>query len=412
MLETGAVVESPATGIAQAAVSTPRKTFTSVELFAGAGGLALGCEQAGFRSVATLERDRWACDTVRENKAAGHPLVHDWNVHEGDVRDFDWSTITQSVDLVAGGPPCQPFSSGGRGRAAEDPRDMFPATAKIIATLQPQAFIIENVRGLTRTTFADYYEYIQLRLALPTFEARDGEPWLAHLLRLREAFPRRGRYGLNYAVVPTVVNAADYGVPQQRHRVFFVGFRGDLDVRWTFPVPTHSKAALLSAQWVTGDYWEEHEVPRARRPERPTRGIVTSTANLTLARWRTVRDALDGLPAPTQRPSEAIRNHVLQPGARAYHGHTGSPLDLPAKALKAGGHGVPGGENMLREVDGTVRYFTVRESARLQTFPDDYELHGSWGEAMRQLGNAVPVQLARVVAESVHQALTNGGVRP
>src|SRR5690606_17264971 len=102
---------------------------------------------------------------------------------------------------------------------------------------------------------------------------------------------------------------------------------------------------------------------------------------------------------------EAIPNHRFQVGARTYVGHTGSPLDEPAKTLKAGVHGVPGGENMLRRPDGTVRYFTVRESARLQTFPDDYVFHGSWTETMRQLGNAVPVDLAETIARSVRQHL-------
>lgn len=380
----------------------------SVELFAGAGGLALGCQLAGFHSVATLERDRWACDTVRENKARGHRLVADWRVFEGDVRSFDWASLTETVDLVAGGPPCQPFSAGGRGRAADDPRDMFPATAEIIALLRPKAFIIENVRGLTRAAFADYYEYIQLRLALPAMTAKEGEPWGAHLQRLRKAVERRSQYGLNYTVVPTLVNAADFGVPQQRHRVFFVGFRGDLDVEWDFPNATHSKQALLHAQWVTGDYWDEHAVPKSKRPPRPTTK-VPEDAPVATDRWRTVRDALVGLSAPSRTPSSGVLNHVLQSGARSYPGHTGSPLDLPAKALKAGAHGVPGGENMLRDVDGSVRYFTVRESARLQTFPDDYKLHGSWGEAMRQLGNAVPVRLAEAVASSVQQALVMGG---
>ncbi|MEU0091827.1 DNA cytosine methyltransferase [Kribbella sp. NPDC006257] len=380
--------------------------FASVELFAGAGGLALGCQAAGFESIATLERDRWACDTVRENKERGHELVEDWNVYEGDVRDFDWSVVTKDVDLVAGGPPCQPFSSGGLGRAADDARDMFPATAEIIARLRPRAFIIENVRGLTRSAFADYYAYIQLRLALPTLRAKPGERWMEHLLRLRAAIDRRERYALSYRVAPTLVNAADFGVPQQRHRVFFVGFRGDLDVDWTFPAASHSKRALLRSQWVTGEYWDEHEVPANKRPERPSFRIPgLFSDDMPKQRWRTVRDALIGLPKPALRPSRLVLNHVLQPGARSYPGHTGSPLDMPAKALKAGGHGVPGGENMLRDVDGAVRYFTVRESARLQTFPDDYELHGSWGEAMRQLGNAVPVLLGQVVAESVHQAL-------
>ncbi|MFC4858749.1 DNA cytosine methyltransferase [Actinophytocola glycyrrhizae] len=388
------------------AVENTSTRLTSVELFAGAGGLALGCQMAGFKSVATVERDKWACDTVRENKRRGHELVADWNVYEGDVRKFEWSVVTEDVTLVAGGPPCQPFSTGGLAKAADDPRDMFPATAEIIAGLEPQAFIIENVRGLTRTAFADYYEYIQLRLALPTVTAKRGEEWIDHLERLRAAIENRQSYDLNYHVVPTLVNAADYGVPQQRHRVFIVGFRGDLDVEWSFPTASHSKRALLHSQWVTGEYWEEHEVPKSKRPERPKLQVPQYLiGDEPHQRWRTVRDALANLPEPTLGRSQTVLNHELQPGARSYPGHTGSPLDMPAKALKAGGHGVPGGENMLRNVDGSIRYFTVRESARLQTFPDDYELHGSWGEAMRQIGNAVPVLLGQIVAESVYKAL-------
>jgi DNA (cytosine-5)-methyltransferase 1 len=98
-------------------------------------------------------------------------------------------------------------------------------------------------------------------------------------------------------------------------------------------------------------------------------------------------------------------NHIFQDGAKAYPGHTGSYIDEPAKTLKAGVHGVPGGENMVRRADGSVRYFTVRESARLQTFPDNYRFHGAWTECMRQLGNAVPVELARQVGVSVAEHL-------
>ncbi|MDR3505254.1 MAG: DNA cytosine methyltransferase, partial [Acidocella sp.] len=96
-----------------------------------------------------------------------------------------------------------------------------------------------------------------------------------------------------------------------------------------------------------------------------------------------------------------VPNHNFQAGARSYAGHTGSPYDEPAKTLKAGVHGVPGGENMLARSDGTVRYFTVRESARLQTFPNDFVFHGSWTESMRQIGNAVPVLLAKTIGENV-----------
>ena len=129
--------------------------------------------------------------------------------------------------------------------------------------------------------------------------------------------------------------------------------------------------------------------------------------------WQTVRDAISNLPDPQTevRASQKLINHLYQPGARTYKGHTGSPMDEPAKTLKAGVHGVPGGENMLCRPDGSVRYFTVRESARLQTFPDDYAFHGAWSEAMRQLGNAVPVALARIIGESIKNVLLTRSVQ-
>ncbi len=127
-----------------------------------------------------------------------------------------------------------------------------------------------------------------------------------------------------------------------------------------------------------------------------------------LRAWRTVRDALAGLPNPRNtHEMHKFHNHRFQKGARTYPGHTGIPMDLPAKTLKAGDHGVPGGENMMVLHDGSVRYFTVRESARLQTFPDGYRFHGSWSETMRQLGNAVPVALAQRIGSSVAKKLLN-----
>jgi DNA (cytosine-5)-methyltransferase 1 len=117
-----------------------------------------------------------------------------------------------------------------------------------------------------------------------------------------------------------------------------------------------------------------------------------------------VRDALQGLPDPEQAPDAKLQ-HVFIPGARSYPGHTGSPLDEPAKTLKAGDHGVPGGENMIVKEDGAVRYLTLREAARIQTFPEKFRFPGSWTESMRQLGNAVPVRLGEVVAKSVAKVI-------
>lgn len=375
----------------------------SVELFAGGGGLALGTHLAGFTTEIVAEWDRWACDTLRENQAAGYHLVQGADVREGDVRTIDWTSVPDGVDLVSGGPPCQPFSAGGRGRAADDPRDMFPATTEVIRQLRPRAFIVENVRGLTRSAFTDYFSYIQLRLAHPELVSRDSESWGDHFARL-QAEHTSVRSDLQYRVLPTLVNAADYGVPQQRWRVILVGFRSDIDAEWAFPAPTHSAGALRAAQ-ESGSYWDRHKVPTKQRVAIKA---ATSPLDDDLLPWRTVRDAISDLPRPGSRK---VLNHAAQPGARSYPGHTGSYVDAPAKALKAGVHGVPGGENMLRKFDGTVRYFTVREAARLQTFPDSYALHGPWTEAMRQLGNAVPVMLAETVALSVREHLELADVR-
>lgn len=382
----------------------------SVELFAGAGGLGIGLHEAGFRPVQVIEWDPYCCDTIRENQERKIPAVLNWPLIPGDVRDAEFRDFAGKIDLVSGGPPCQPFSIGGKHRAHSDARDMFPEAVRAVRECQPKAFIFENVRGLTRPTFRNYYEYIKLQLEHPDIEADDDEDWSEHLSRLEAHHTSGKRNDLHYNVVARVLNAANYGVPQKRERVFFVGFRSDLEISWSFPDETHSLEALVWDQ-MHGDYWERHRVRRQDRVLSPRLrekadkiGRPDKPQSLP---WRTVRDTLHGLPDPEHEPelSRAFLNHRFQPGARSYPGHTGSPLDEPAKTLKAGVHGVPGGENMLARSDGTVRYFTVRESARLQTFPDQFLFHGSWSETMRQLGNAVPVELAKTIGTAVARRL-------
>lgn len=386
----------------------------SVELFAGAGGLGLGLSLAGFEPETVIEWDKWACDTIRENILSGYPLVKDWKIFEGDAKLFDYSSVFSEIDLISGGPPCQPFSLGGKHKAFKDKRDMFPIAVDAVRRLAPRAFIFENVKGITRASFANYFQYIILQLSYPEVSKKEDEDWLHHLSRLERQKTSGKINGLTYNVVARLLNAANYGVPQHRERVFIVGFRNDQNQEWSFPKETHSLDALLHEQWVSNKYWERHEISSKQRPGMPNR-LTTKIKKLQQGRlfmspsrpWRTVRDALYDLPDPLSKKADHLffHDHRFQSGAKAYPGHTGSPLDLPAKTLKAGDHGVPGGENMMVALDGSVRYFTIRESARLQTFPDGYKFHGSWTETMRQLGNAVPVALARVVGSSVAEQL-------
>lgn len=373
----------------------------SIELFAGAGGLGMGIQFAGFDTQRVVEWDKWCCQTLRSNTAVS-PV--DCAIVEDDIRRVQFKEFEGRIDLVSGGPPCQPFSLGGKHRGQNDLRDMFPEAVRVVRQVKPRAFIFENVRGLTRSTFASYFEYIKLQMTFPAIVRQPKEEWHEHLSRLENHMTKGHYRGLQYNVVARVLNAADYGVPQRRERVFFVGFRSDLGVEWHFPEGEYSKAALVWSQ-ATGEYWERLEVPKSQRV--PSGNAKPITASIGTKPWRTVREALQGLPDPEKHPRLAKKylNHKFQPGARSYPGHTGSPLDEPSKTLKAGVHGVPGGENMLRRPDGSIRYFSVRESARLQTFPDDFDLHGAWGEAMRQLGNAVPVNLAQILAKDVHDHL-------
>mgnify|MGYP002623422615 FL=1 len=382
----------------------------SIELFAGAGGLALGLHASGFQNVALAEWNRDACDTLRRNVKAGSvPGINTWRVIEGDVRDITYGEIP-AVDVVAGGPPCQPFSIGGKHKGASDSRDMFPEAVRCVREMRPRAFVFENVNGLTRESFRNYFNYILLRLTYPEIVIRDEESWNSHLDRLEDHHTSGRRDGLTYHVVSRVLNSADYGVPQVRKRVFIVGFRADVATDWHFPEATHSQEALLFDQWVDGTYWDRHGV---KRPDGPPKRLAKRVARLEKSGdapdslpWLTIRDAIKGMPAPYRSGRGArFANHRFQPGARTYVGHTGSPLDSPSKTLKAGDHGVPGGENMIVFPDGKVRYLTVREAARVQTFPDEWLFEGAWSEAMRQIGNAAPCKLSEAGAAAVGDRL-------
>jgi len=334
------------------------------------------------------------------------------SIYQEDIKSHDYS-IYPKIDLLSGGPPCQPFSMGGKHSAHEDNRDMFPEAIRAIRELNPKAFIFENVKGLLRKSFTHYFEYLLLQLQYPGLIMKPFETWESHLSRMEKHHTCGATDLTTYNVLFRLLNAADYGVPQKRERVILVGFRRDLDIQWSFPDATHTEDSLLWDQLVTTDYWQRHKIPvpaftQTVGAQRKRASLLKKYTALPPKKrpWQTVRDALKDLPAPYKKEGRGnFTNHLFKDGARSYPGHTGSYIDAPAKTLKAGVHGVPGGENMIRFEDDSVRYFTVRESARIQTFPDEYHITGAWSEAMRQLGNAVPVELAKVVGDSVFKAI-------
>ena len=261
--------------------------------------------------------------------------------------------------------------------------------------------LFDTKEGLTREAFSEYLEWVLASLTNPEMVRGKAESHQNHLSRLRHSNHKL------YDVTLYTVNAADYGAAQKRHRILIMGTRVDLKSDLPILSPSHTRERLLWDQWITGDYWKKHDV---KPPESGPIPLDQSMVNrLRLSGrvpqglpWQTVRDAIYGLGEP--RPTGPT-NHRLQTGARSYVGHTGSLLDQPSKALKAGVHGVPGGENMVILADGSVRYFSVREAARLQGLPDDFEFVGSWSENMRQLGNAVPVPLAETAALTLLERL-------
>jgi DNA (cytosine-5)-methyltransferase 1 len=416
-----------------------KEVGTSVELFAGGGGLAMAIHAVGFRHLLLNELAKWACETLRANSAV--PRINEihlperldeaWPLVEGPIEDLDFAYLQGKVTLLAGGPPCQPFSLGGEHKGHEDERNMFPEFFRALRQIRPEAFICENVRGLLRPSFRPYFEYILDELRMPFVERGDAD-WQQHSRRLAEDLrvaPRSDEErGKRYAVFAIPVNAADYGVPQVRYRVVIVGFRLDLGIDhglWNKkfrPKKTHSQAALFRQLGNPGsDYWARHEaVPQAVKQQviDAVPRVDADDEELTLLPWRTLRDVIRGdpdrreLPLPQvglvdyeEHPESPAPDHIGWPGARIYDGHTPNVLDRPAKTVKAGVHGVPGGESVLLLDSGEHRYMTVRETARVMTFPDGWRLIGPRGEKMRQLGNAVPVLLGQRFAEAVAEAL-------
>ncbi|SOE70862.1 DNA (cytosine-5)-methyltransferase 1 [Burkholderia sp. D7] len=369
-----ALQSSPSRINGDAGAST--RPLECAELFAGCGSMALGLQQAGIIHPVMVEVDTYACRTLSANRSAfgkSDRLL----IAQADVRHVDWHAYA-GVDLIAGGPPSQPFSGGGLGAGQHDHRDLWPEAIRAVSEALPRAFMFESTPGLLRPSFSQYLDDLVARLERPCSVRED----------------------VQYQVTVVPLNSADYGVAQNLRRVLIAGIRQDCGSLLEFPVSTHSHERLVWDKWVSGEYWERHGLLRLEAslvPKEETsihKRLLKGNTRPAGAAWRTCRDAVanDGTVALTDRFEDSAGRRP----ARQYPGHTGSQLDLPSKALKAGVHGVPGGENMFVDDNGACWQFTVRDAARLQGLPDNFVVEGSWSQGMRQLGNALPVPIAKV----------------
>jgi DNA (cytosine-5)-methyltransferase 1 len=373
------------------------QALRSVELFAGAGGLALGLDAAGFEPQLLVEQDELCEATLTANGEKGRSYTKGWKVEARSVSEVDFADVGE-IELLSAGAPCQPFSHGGQRRGRADHRNLFPEVVRALHHLEPRAFVIENVRGLLFRDMEIFFKGLLRELKRPSFHY---EP---------RPYGRAGRPNDEYRVFYKVLNAADFGLPQNRQRLFIVGLRPELAHLWKWPTPTHSRDALL-AQLLAGSYWDRHRVPKAIREQ--VRETIPAAVRKRLEKnppkrlpWVTVRDFLCGRPRPyTNAKTAKDPWHLFVPDARLYEKHTGSKLDAPAKTVKAGVHGCPGGEHIVVFDDGAHRYFTVRECGLLQGFPPDYAFAKMRTPAMRQIGNAVPPPIAEAVGKCLAEVL-------
>lgn len=325
----------------------------AIDLFAGAGGLSLGLKMAGWDVRVAVEYDATAIETHRKNMP---DVLHLCD----DIRDIDFRNYRGGIDLVAGGPPCQPFSVSGKQLGKLDIRDMVPEFVRVVREVLPPAFLMENVKGLTSPRFRAYLE--------------------EHIGELKD---------IGYDVYWRVLNAADYGVPQNRYRLFVVGV--PVGVKFEFPSPTHGSNSGQKYRTVA-------EALDGCPVDEPNRAKVVFCKNPVLRRSPYAGMLLNGKGRPLNLngPAHTIpasaggnRTHILDRKGvlQRYHAH-----------LQAGGTPTPG------EVDGCTR-LTVRQSARLQTFPDWFEFVGRRNQHYAQIGNAVPPEFAAVVANALRTAM-------
>ena len=306
------------------------KKLRVVSLFSGAGGLDLGFKEAGFQIVWANDFDKDAVETYKEN--VGKECIC------GDISQIDSADIPD-CDVIIGGFPCQGFSLANQKRNVLDERNkLYLQYIRILKDKKPKFFVAENVKGILS---------------------------LGHGEVIKAIINDFSKVGYN--VTYKMLNAADYGVPQTRQRVIIVGVRKDLNVKFEFPSPTHSKGGKEG-----------------------------------LPKWITVAEALKGIPDPDGPDADKVPNNEYsryKVNPRNFTGHRRTDPDKPSPTILARGNG-GGGVCAIPHPNG-IRRMSVRESASIQTFPLHFRFKGRMGSAYRQVGNAVPVKLAYQIAKGV-----------
>lgn len=327
---------------------------TSIELFAGAGGLALGLEKAGFENIACLEVNMDACATLRKNRPG-------WNVIEGDISAISSSNLLEyfhlekgELDLLSGGAPCQAFSYAGKRLGLEDARGtLFYHYAKFLEQLQPKMFLFENVRGLLTHDNGRTY-----RVITDVFEQ------------------------IGYTIQKQVLNAWDYGVAQKRERLITIGIRKDLDLHFEFPIPYAYRPVLRDIL---------PDCPKSEGTKYPESKQKLFDLVPPGGCWKDIPVNEAKAYMKTCWDMEGGRTGILRRMS----------MDEPSLTVLT----TPAQKQTERCHPNESRPFTVRENARCQSFPDDWEFCGSVRSQYKQIGNAVPVNLAYAIGVKIKEAL-------
>lgn len=332
---------------------TPVRQFNSIELFAGGGGLALGMSLAGFHHVLLNEFETAACKTLKTNKP-------EWNVIEGDVRHIDFTPLRGKIDFLSGGFPCQAFSYAGKGAGFNDTRGtLFFELARAVKEIQPKVFMGENVKGLISHENGRTFETIKNTIA-----------------------------ELGYTLVePRVLRAIMYQVPQKRERLILIAIRNDIaqNVEFHWPTPYHEVLTLRDALYKSVIY--ENDVPvseGAQYPEKKKRVLAMVPQG---GDWRNL---------PEEVAKDYMGGSWLLGGGKTGMARRLS-LDEPSLTLTCS----PCQKQTERCHPLETRPLSVREYARIQTFPDNWAFQGSMSDKYKQIGNAVPVNLAWAVGRSL-----------